>query len=473
MSDLIKAQNMPQFNCYTCWTSLGANGVPDNLIKEGLKQPNCIKISFEKGAKEITGHVPPDQAWFGTEYFLAYTLPDFKSNILTRLLAEQKDNGPLLFNLMGQCFQDVGLTKWTSIIAKRCPKDADRTKANLDECIKDYLEAVASFPNVGNQLICWLHTAKKPALMQIHEFMRRQSAASQLPWGWLPPSHDGSAHGAREEWTNLLFAAQGTSIQVFWTWTRHSLLTRSSLLLSSSSVKQPTKRLAFLRRLPRTRSSWKRRKWLIFLPCVAVNRLTSSIVATNIVTTIEATNAIITIANLTIVIKTINTTIVLDTTTRTWRVARPTKRRMIASAMTSRKRATRPWIMTSPLRWARAIFPEEGAVFAQDLLHTLVLGLALAQAAGATTIIMWLRMTASQARPPSTGTCTPLKVMTADISITLTRAIPFLPASLLQRRRKVSAPRNRTMRQQRFYVSHCMSLFQIENQTFWLILTLN
>jgi hypothetical protein len=40
MSDLVKAQNMPQFNWYTCWTSLGDNGTPDKLIKEGLKQPN-------------------------------------------------------------------------------------------------------------------------------------------------------------------------------------------------------------------------------------------------------------------------------------------------------------------------------------------------------------------------------------------------------------------------------------------------
>ena len=62
--------------------SLGANGTPDNLIKEGLKQPDCIKIFFEKGAKEITGHVAPDQAQFGTEYFLACMLLDFKSKIL-------------------------------------------------------------------------------------------------------------------------------------------------------------------------------------------------------------------------------------------------------------------------------------------------------------------------------------------------------------------------------------------------------
>jgi hypothetical protein len=56
MSDLVKAQNTPQFNWYTSWMSLGANGMPDNLIEEGLKQLNQIKISFKKIAKEITGH---------------------------------------------------------------------------------------------------------------------------------------------------------------------------------------------------------------------------------------------------------------------------------------------------------------------------------------------------------------------------------------------------------------------------------
>jgi hypothetical protein len=173
MSDLVKAQKTPQFNWYTRRTLLGADGMPDKLIKEGLKQPNRIKVSFEKGAKEITGHVAPNQAQFGAEYFLAYTLPDFKSKILIRLSDAQKDNGPLLFSLLSQCFQDVGLTEWTSVLAKRCPNDADWMKATFDECIRDYLEAVAGFPNISNQLICWLHTAKKPALMRMHEFMRR------------------------------------------------------------------------------------------------------------------------------------------------------------------------------------------------------------------------------------------------------------------------------------------------------------
>jgi hypothetical protein len=172
MSDLIKAQNMLQFNWYTCWTSLGADGTPDNLIEEGLKQPEHIKISFKKGAKEITGHVAPDQEQFGAEYFLMFTLPNFKTNFLTQLLGTQKDNGLTLFNLMGQCFQDVGLTKWTNVIAKQYLTNADRTKVKFNKCIRDYLEAVAGFPNVGDQLIRWLCAAKKPALMPMHEFMQ-------------------------------------------------------------------------------------------------------------------------------------------------------------------------------------------------------------------------------------------------------------------------------------------------------------
>jgi hypothetical protein len=115
----------------------------------------------------------PDQAQLSAEYFLAYTLPNFKSKILTRLLAEQKDDGPLLFDLMGQCFQGIGLTEWTSVNAKQSPKDADCTKANFVRCIMDYLEAIVGFPNVGNQLIRWLCTAKKPSLMPMHKFMRR------------------------------------------------------------------------------------------------------------------------------------------------------------------------------------------------------------------------------------------------------------------------------------------------------------
>ncbi len=36
--------------------------MPDKLIEEGMKQPDCVKIIIEKGTKDITGHVVPDLA---------------------------------------------------------------------------------------------------------------------------------------------------------------------------------------------------------------------------------------------------------------------------------------------------------------------------------------------------------------------------------------------------------------------------
>jgi hypothetical protein len=144
--------------------------------------------------------------------------------------------------------------------------------------------------------------------------------------------------------------------------------------------------------------------------------------------------------------------------------------------------------MTSPLRWALAIRPEKGVNL--DLLHALALVFALAQAAGATKIIMSNNMIASQAQRPNTGVRTPRTMMT-NITIARTRAIAFLLPSLLQKQREIIAPRNRELRQQsmnahvqicmistishvqicmistnshvHIHMSHYVSLFQIRN----------
>jgi hypothetical protein len=58
-----------------------------------------------------------------------------------------------------------------------------------------------------------------------------------------------------------------------------------------------------------------------------------------------------------------------------------------------------------------AICLEEGVNLVQDLLCALFLGLALAQAAGATATIMLIKMIASQVQPQSAGICTPRTTM--------------------------------------------------------------
>ncbi len=62
----------------------------------------------------ITRHVTHEQARFESEYFLALT-----------------EDGPPLFNLIGQCFQDVGLTKLNKVVGKRCLDNNDLAKASF------------------------------------------------------------------------------------------------------------------------------------------------------------------------------------------------------------------------------------------------------------------------------------------------------------------------------------------------------
>jgi hypothetical protein len=66
-------------------------------------------------------HVAPNQARSEPEYFIALT-----------------EDGLTLFNLIGQCFQDVCLTKWNNVVKKRYPNDTNLAKASFKESNWDY-----------------------------------------------------------------------------------------------------------------------------------------------------------------------------------------------------------------------------------------------------------------------------------------------------------------------------------------------
>jgi hypothetical protein len=76
---------------------LGPDGLPDQVIKNGLKQPNQIKISFTVGGKEMTSSVVPGQAHFGPEFFLLQTLPYFETKIVLCLSANNQQDRPTMY----------------------------------------------------------------------------------------------------------------------------------------------------------------------------------------------------------------------------------------------------------------------------------------------------------------------------------------------------------------------------------------
>ena len=73
-------------------------------------------LGIQHGHLDITRHVAPDKAGFEPKYFLVLM-----------------EDGPTLFDLIGQYFQDVGLTKWNKVVGKQCPNDTNLAKASFKE----------------------------------------------------------------------------------------------------------------------------------------------------------------------------------------------------------------------------------------------------------------------------------------------------------------------------------------------------
>jgi hypothetical protein len=71
-------------------------------------------LGIKHGHLLFTRHIAPDQARFEPEYFLALT-----------------EDNPSLFNLIGQCFQDVSLTEWNKGIRKQCLNNNYLAKASF------------------------------------------------------------------------------------------------------------------------------------------------------------------------------------------------------------------------------------------------------------------------------------------------------------------------------------------------------
>jgi hypothetical protein len=73
-------------------------------------------LGIQHGHLDIIRHVVPDQAQFEPEYIISLI-----------------EDGPALFNLIGQCFQDVGLTEWNKVVGKQCPDNTNLANASFKE----------------------------------------------------------------------------------------------------------------------------------------------------------------------------------------------------------------------------------------------------------------------------------------------------------------------------------------------------
>ena len=176
------------------WTKLNEFGVAEDDIATALKQPETIRIKWDRAGRaragalasrsEISADIVPDKAMLGPEYALIHTIPDFESKIKGRMDPSDDDYRAQLFELFGRCLQHKAKTKWDEVT--RDYPEAERSDETLKKAIQKYLEKVANIKNLGDVLIRQLRLRTKPAAMKFDDYLaRRQEWMRHIEGGYL------------------------------------------------------------------------------------------------------------------------------------------------------------------------------------------------------------------------------------------------------------------------------------------------
>ena len=117
--NILKALVSPPFDYYPPWES------KDDADASVPKQHNQIKVQYSAPVeranqkKDMVAHVVPDQG-SDAEFFLTFTLPMFKTNIVDRLHSSMQDDDKVLLSLLPKCLQGViAINIWDQVFEEQ------------------------------------------------------------------------------------------------------------------------------------------------------------------------------------------------------------------------------------------------------------------------------------------------------------------------------------------------------------------
>ena len=181
MSNILRAKRNPPFKWYYGWIATNEDGSLDTKSQDGLKQPDTIKVLLDVAetgvnsrgrTRQVTCDIVPDKAFYGPEFSLIFTIPQFKDKIWSKLDTKASDYVAQLHTLFGQCLQGKAASHWAAVLLNY--PVPDRTVESFKEAQKDYLEKVAVITKLGDVIIRQLEFTKKPASLPLEEYLARR-----------------------------------------------------------------------------------------------------------------------------------------------------------------------------------------------------------------------------------------------------------------------------------------------------------
>ena len=192
MSDLLESIDNSPVGVYPTWTRLGEYGMPKVDPAESMKQPDKIKITYTMNGRRDPdkNHISsgnysavPDKGELGCEYLVHFTLPGlidifqgFVSTVDHAHNHEYEEFGKQMFAITPECLQGDALTTWQAVCSdNNFNEEANKTKANWKIAVQLYLEQIQAVRYIGNFILRWLASAKKPAHMKSQKWVARRN----------------------------------------------------------------------------------------------------------------------------------------------------------------------------------------------------------------------------------------------------------------------------------------------------------
>ena len=125
MSNILRAKRNPPFKWYYTWTATNEDGSLDEANQDGLRQPDTIKVSLDVAetgvnscgrTRQVTCDIVPDKAFYGPEFALIFTIPQFKDKLQSKLDKTSIDSVAQLHTMFGQCLQGKAASHWAAVL---------------------------------------------------------------------------------------------------------------------------------------------------------------------------------------------------------------------------------------------------------------------------------------------------------------------------------------------------------------------
>jgi len=121
MSNILRAKRNHPFKWYYGWIATNEDGSLDKKSQDGLKQPDTIKVLLDVAdtgvnsrgiTRQVTCDIVLNKAFYGPEFSLIFTIPQFKDNIWSKLDTKANEYVAKLHTLFGQCLQGKAASHW-------------------------------------------------------------------------------------------------------------------------------------------------------------------------------------------------------------------------------------------------------------------------------------------------------------------------------------------------------------------------